>query len=119
RGSFRRWSAQRQRSSLDARWSLWHHDDFRWNRTYFAVSVTGFLFCPLGCCCGGRNRVRLHCLDKEALHGYSAASGHFSGSARRYSRISNRYFDRESLVSWIVSAIMRSMHFGESLDKFW
>jgi hypothetical protein len=67
RGSFRRWSPQRPRASLDARRSLWHHDDFRWNRTYYALSVAGFLSRPLGCRRSGRNRVRCHCLDKEAF----------------------------------------------------
>ena len=27
---------------MDARRSLWHRDDFRWNRTYYAVSVPDF-----------------------------------------------------------------------------
>ena len=99
RSPFRRWSPQRQRSTLDARRSLWHDDDFGWDRPYFAISVTGFYGRSLAGGGSGGNRVRCHFLDQKALHGYAVAAGRFSGGVRGYSRISNWHFDWEPLIS--------------------
>jgi hypothetical protein len=60
-------------------------------------SPAGLLHCSLGCGSRGGSRVRHHCLDKEALYGYSAAAGDFSGSARWRSRVHSGNSDRESL----------------------
>jgi erythrin-vacuolar iron transport family protein len=97
-------------SAGDARRSLRRHDCHRRPRPHPALSHSALLHRDFGCLCRRRHRAYRDLLDPHALYGHAVPAGRVPGRGRRRPRFCRRHSDRQFVIFYPASAMVRQAY---------